>query len=396
MRGFKVETHYVHTKDGYYIHVVRIINPKLKPNKRPVIFNHGLFETSTIWLMNSRNIKPSTYKQVKGKLPQISDLDLKTAQTNGPFLLANTGYDVWLMSMRGTEFSLRHDTYNHAKDSKFWRYSLDHFALVDIPAVVDYVLEKTKVPNVGYVGHSQATYTIFALLSNKSKYTKLIKPIVAVAPVSHFKHMTSIGRLLMRGVDKFTGLDHNGPFPRTGIAWRRANAHFCGGKLLTALPCQFANTLISGSGQNWPSGFYSHVPYQTSLMVLRHFGQMLESGRFQRYDYGVHKNNKFYRSNIAPDHPMEKIKNKWITLIGGDADLLSTPKDMAVIERSLKVKLKRNILVKGFNHFDLITNDRVGKEVFEPILDILEKAEEHDKKTSTDNANQQQQKQHIG
>lgn len=392
LRGFQVETHYAITKDGHHLHLARIVNPKIpKPKKRPVLFNHGLFESSTIWLINSRDFKPSNYTEERKQLPKMTDMDPNQPRNNLAFTLANTGYDVWLLSMRGTEFSLKHDKYNHANDHRFWRYSLDHFALLDIPAAIDFVMKTTKYDNktIGYVGHSQAGYAILALLANKPKYRKLLRPVVAFAPVTHFRHMTSAARLLMKGVGMFSNaLNKDGPFPRDAIKWRQLNKGMCGDKLMLSLPCQFVNSLIAGSGDRWLSGFYTHLPYQTSLMVLRHFAQQLRRGNFERYDYGPAKNRRFYRKTsnstevpdvLPPPHPIERINHKWLLIVAGETDKLSTPKDIEVIDQSVKVKPRKIIMVQGANHFDIMLSDKYGKQINEPVLELLELAEKCDK-----------------
>ena len=123
LRGFKSETHYAHTKDGYYVHLVRIVNSNFRNEtlKRPVVFNHGLLESSTIWLINSRGVKPCAYAKVCEPIEMDHNRENSTRLLNGPMMLSNSGYDVWLMSMRGTDWSQRHDRLT-PKDDAFWDY----------------------------------------------------------------------------------------------------------------------------------------------------------------------------------------------------------------------------------------------------------------------------------
>src|SRR5688572_6579515 len=55
-RGFKEETHYVTTEDGYILGVHRIVNHKIddsQRHKRPVILQHGLMGSSVDFVENS-------------------------------------------------------------------------------------------------------------------------------------------------------------------------------------------------------------------------------------------------------------------------------------------------------------------------------------------------------
>lgn len=74
------------------------------------------------------------------------------------YLLADAGYDVWLGNARGTHMSREHAWLN-ADDPKYWDYSWQDVGQIDLPASIDYVLEKTKHPKLTYVGFSQGNFS---------------------------------------------------------------------------------------------------------------------------------------------------------------------------------------------------------------------------------------------
>ncbi len=53
--GYRVETHYVHTEDGYILELHRIPpkNPSITSNILPVLLMHGNFQSSVDWVINS-------------------------------------------------------------------------------------------------------------------------------------------------------------------------------------------------------------------------------------------------------------------------------------------------------------------------------------------------------
>ena len=61
----------------------------------------------------------------------------------------------------------------------------------DLPALIDYVKNATGKPSLGYIGHSQGSYMMFNLLSIKPEYSKLVKPFIAISPVSYFTRFES-------------------------------------------------------------------------------------------------------------------------------------------------------------------------------------------------------------
>lgn len=101
------------------------------------------------------------------------------------FILAEQGYDVWLGNARGTTYSRKHITMDPSDDkSNFWNFSWHEIGYYDIPASIDYVLEKTKQENLIYIGHSQGSTSFFVMTSERPEYNDKVKLMVAMAPVA--------------------------------------------------------------------------------------------------------------------------------------------------------------------------------------------------------------------
>jgi pimeloyl-ACP methyl ester carboxylesterase len=87
--------------------------------KQPIVLVHGSFTNRRFWL-SSQGIGLARY-------------------------LVEAGFDVWLMEMRGHGLSPRNLDY---KDN-----SLEHYAVADVPAINEFVIEKTGLKPV-WLGHS--------------------------------------------------------------------------------------------------------------------------------------------------------------------------------------------------------------------------------------------------
>ena len=155
-KGYLAEEHDVITKDGFIITIQRIISPnfKNKPSKPAVFMQHGLLDASSTWVINF----PS--------------------QSLG-FILVDKGFDVWLGNSRGNTYGLRHTKYNK-NEELFWNFSFDEIASYDIPAMVDYVLDKTNQSKLFYIGHSQGNLVTFARLSTSPELNSKIKLFMAL------------------------------------------------------------------------------------------------------------------------------------------------------------------------------------------------------------------------
>ncbi|ODM90650.1 Lipase 1, partial [Orchesella cincta] len=71
------------------------------------------------------------------------------------YMLADTGYDVWLGCHRGTSFSLGHRTLNFNLDLNYWEFSFHEKGLFDFPAMVDHARMVSGNEKIFVVAHSE-------------------------------------------------------------------------------------------------------------------------------------------------------------------------------------------------------------------------------------------------
>lgn len=77
-------------------------------------------------------------------------------------------------------------------------FSWHEMGVFDLPAYIDYILERTARSQLHYIGHSQGTTTFFVMASTRPEYNQKIKSMHALAPVAYFEHNTN---LLLKIVD---------------------------------------------------------------------------------------------------------------------------------------------------------------------------------------------------
>ncbi|CAI5774703.1 Hypothetical predicted protein [Podarcis lilfordi] len=133
---------------------------------RPTVFlQHGLLGSSSNWVFN---------------------MDYNSLG----FILADAGYDVWLGNSRGNTWSNKHNNYTE-KHQEFWLFSFDEMAKYDLPASINFVLNKTGQEKIFYVGHSEGTTMAFIAFSTMPHLAKKIKMFFALAPVVTVKYLTN-------------------------------------------------------------------------------------------------------------------------------------------------------------------------------------------------------------
>jgi pimeloyl-ACP methyl ester carboxylesterase len=67
--------------------------------------------------------------------------------------LANEGYDIWVGNSRGTTYSSRHVNLTRW-NTDYWNFSFHEMGKYDVPANIHYILNKTGVDKLTYIGHS--------------------------------------------------------------------------------------------------------------------------------------------------------------------------------------------------------------------------------------------------
>jgi len=160
--GYTPETHTVFTDDGYILTLHRI------PGDGPVVFcQHGIEDSSATWV-------------------------LAGPDHGGPaFRLVERGYDVWLGNYRGNRYSRAHQSLNADEDNEYWEFSWDEMAKYDLPAQLNYVLEKTEKEKIYYIGHSMGTTTYLVMNILDQTWGEKVELAVLLAPIAYVDHMTS-------------------------------------------------------------------------------------------------------------------------------------------------------------------------------------------------------------
>ena len=98
--GYPVESHFVTTSDGYILHMHHIgaKNATDFSSGVPILFQHGLIDSSDTWIINDEDAAPG-------------------------LIMANRGYDVWLGNSRGNRYSTNHTSLNPKNDAVFWDFT---------------------------------------------------------------------------------------------------------------------------------------------------------------------------------------------------------------------------------------------------------------------------------
>ncbi|XP_022128798.2 lipase 3 [Pieris rapae] len=329
--NFPVEEYTVTTSDGYELKLFRI------PGNGPVVFlMHGALCSADDW------ISPGVDSGIG-------------------FLLAAQGYDVWMGNNRGNKYS-RMNINISPSDKKFWDYSFHEIGYYDLPAMIDFVLEKTSKPSLTFVGHSQGTSVFYVLTSLRPEYNQKVNLMLALSSVAWMSNVVSppirlVGLLnkQLESVSSALGINELlGDTPTLRFLQRV----FCGDNLTAFIFCQHFTAILGGFNYNQTNYenlpvIYNKFPAGASVKQFVHYGQLVESGEFRQYDYGI-RNIEKYGSLAPPSYPVEKITTP-IAILYSNGDWLASLTDILIFISKLPNLADFYFIPENdFSHFDFI------------------------------------------
>ena len=368
-RGFKAETHFITTYDGYILALHRIINPDdVNSTRKVVVLQHGLLASSADFILNSPGEGPKIFKELSSRY----------VGKNLGFTLSRLGYDVWLGNVRGNTYCRNH-TKLLPTNRKFWDFTWDEHALIDLPTTIDYVRNATKSKTVGYIGHSQGTLVMFALMSSKKEYNDVIKPFIALAPIGTVAGVRTPVKYLANNqilLDYFRW--RGGEFLPSTAYIRSLAERVCESRY--TFVCTNLMFVLAGYDQEQlnitrTAVYLTHTPAGTSAWNMVHLAQMVKTEkRVQRFDLGRLGNMQKYGQEKPPEYHFERITNKYIALMSSQNDWLSDSRDVDYIRSKLVMPPILDYVVEypQWNHVDFIWGKDAGRIINSKIVKLLD------------------------
>ncbi|EMG51099.1 TGL1 Sterol esterase TGL1 [Candida maltosa Xu316] len=338
--GYEIETRIVKTEDDYLLTIHRIRGKDRPSNGKVVYLHHGLLMCSEIW---------------------VTMID---KYQNLPFILYDLGYDVWLGNNRGNKYSQKHLHYD-LNSIKYWDFSIDEFALFDIPNTIDYILKETGNQKLTYIGFSQGSAQAFASVSVNSDLTDKIDQLIAISPATtpHGLYSKVLDILLKSSPNVVFLLFSRRVLMPSCLLWERIMYPPLYDSMI-----DISNYLLF----NWKSknitklqklSSYAHLYSTTSVKCVVHWFQVMSSKNFQMY----HDSNSSFSGLNPISYPLKNIKVP-IHLIYGTTDSLV---DIEVMKNQLPKNTTTTYPVHNHEHLDNLWGDDVYEAVFKPVLNLL-------------------------
>lgn len=353
--GYLSEEHTLVTEDGYILTIYRI--PKGRRcfgpvRQTPVLLMPGFVVDSDSWL----DAGPSS---------------------SLVYLLADACYDTWAGNVRGTEYGRRHVTLNPDTDSQFWDFSTHETGKFDVPATIDYILNKTRSNALNFIGFSQGAGILYITCSETNACEK-VKVFINIAPGVRLKYFRS---LPLRLYIKFYTLifpilkrpEELEVLPRGGIIQSLASI-ICKDNFFAATLCKAALFLIDSYDPGsilteTVKTLYGHTPAGSSAKTIAFYGQNMDS--FNKYDYGPDRNLEMYGSTVPPAYRLNRTSMPTVFFYGTN-DFVADPRDVKWLASQLpNVAEVYEVRRPTWNHLDNTYSQFIKQLIFPKVNEYL-------------------------
>lgn len=334
--GLSLETHTVHTEDGYVLQLHRI------PGKgRPVLLQHGLMCNSACWLTSGRD--------------------------SLAYVLAQAGHDVWLGNLRGNRYALEHESLKK-EEPAFWQFTFHHFGQYDIPASIQKITEITS-RKVTYIGHSMGSTSMLVTGSLRPKILEQMELVILLAPVA-------AGHTMTTPLKGFTPLHrHN----RLLLEWmglyalppRVPGVHWVTRRPLYPTFAFYFLKSFTGfvDGYVGSEDMVVHFPDSASIYTLFHYSQNISENRFGAYDWQcADENTRHYGQPSPPLYSLDKMDVPTV-IFSAVRDTVSPLSEQHRIKELLPNVIDTREV--DLTHIGFLWGKNAARLVYQPILDIL-------------------------
>lgn len=400
--GFKFENYYSLSDDGYLTQIVRIINPladRSRLKQPPVMMFHGGNIDVTCWIW------ASIIQHHPEPWPRTDNAEsISSSNRSLAFVLANHGYDVFLVSTRGVDQSRGHTKFGFTKaegklleetgefsdiveydlrtaspaSNAYWNYTYENLVQFEVPRQMDRVMEITGASKVSMIVLSLSTQWSMALFSSNPEYSAKVHQYVQMAPL-----LNNIGANTV--IDTLhqickTVPDEVGHLIMQGIVLTPQLRDVI---LAMSVKKRTRYSLIKGVASLGvgPSGQFTslfempvlgHLLKPVGFKQVKHYCQIVTRARLQKFDYGHEGNMRAYGKSRPPAYDISKFMVKNWILVSGTNDVLSTTASVRQVLDQIGIKPLKHIAVRDYNHMDLIAGVQVDTLVNLPVLHYLD------------------------
>lgn len=119
-----------------------------------------------------------------------------------------------------------------------------------------------------------------------------------------------------------------------------------------------------------------HVPSGCSGKQLSHYGQLVKSKRFQKFDYGSTENVKRYNDDIPPEYNLNNVRAKLVLYYVENDGLILRTNVERLMNQLPNVIGSHVIEHKMFYHLDYVWGINARTQIYENVVKDMKSIDE--------------------
>ncbi|NWX92946.1 LIPM Lipase, partial [Nothoprocta pentlandii] len=253
--------------------------------------------------------------------------------------------------------------------------SFHEMAIYDLPAMINFILQKTGQQKLYYIGHAQGNSIGFIAFSSMPQLAEKIKLFFGLAPLYTFHQVRGpVLKLAFLPDTLLKVLFGRKQLTLVGMKERAALAKLCS-SLVTGKVCENEIFLIGGYNKknlnlNRLDVYLAHFPDYTSVKTLLHWGQTAKTGEFKQFDYGE-KNQEKYNQSTPPFYMIENMTVPTALWSGGQDWVNPAAETKRLLPRI--TNLIHHEHFPDWNHFDHHWGQDAPQRMYGKIVDLMKK-----------------------
>ncbi|KAK9708416.1 alpha/beta hydrolase fold [Popillia japonica] len=298
------------------------------------------------------------------------------------YILADAGYDMWILNNRGSTYSKAHVNLNPERDKTFWDFSFHEQGVYDLPQIIDYVLNLTRQKDLFFIGYSMGATIGHVMCSTRPEYNAKIRHFVNFAPVTDTVHILPpsyniVFSVFPEFVKSLRAQNITELFPRRALAGNILRSLCQNGSSMQSICVASIFLIVGVDYKQFNPELFPHIfryfPDGSSLKTAEHFIQIMSTGIFREYDYGTTGNRIMYGSDAPPKYNLSQVTAA-TSIYYGAGDIISTKADCEYLAKKLPNAMGLfKIPYHHFNHMDFMWATNVRQLLYDPLVNLLNK-----------------------
>lgn len=265
---------------------------------------------------------------------------------------------------RGNRYSHKHLRLSPG-DEKYWDFCIDDLAQIDVPTMLAYIKQATRIAHVSYIGLSQGTAQAFAAFSWNPELSETVPVFIALAPAVRVKGLTPsiLASLITANLEFINVIFGHKSMLGYVTSWQRIlTPKFFTQAVVMSMSYLFGWDCSTISAERREQ-LFQHVYSFSSVKCVSHWFQLIRHGKLAMFQDRFASNGRH-----TLNYELTKIRCPIALFYGGRDELVDA---QAVAQELGPRRIVKNHCEPRYEHLDMLWADDAYEKIFPGVIQLL-------------------------